>query len=468
MSLTTAAPIGLPARKTGLLRTDFLFGYGLVIGFVLATGGLVLVHAGSFLQFAYPMGATSLAVFLYRWRRSVYVAYVWWIWLFTPEVRRLVDFQTRYHSVSPIMITPLLVTLLTMAYLLAKPKAVLRRKMLPFSVFGLVLIYGLIVGVIVSGPFAAIYDFANWFSPLCFGTYLLLDSANFKTNRTALISANMTGLLATAGYGLYQFYRFPPWDAFWVNNANLHSLGQGVAEAVRLFGPLNSPLPYGIALMIPLTFAWVTRGPVRILGAFIGFPAFGLSLVRFAWIGWVVAVGYLLARMGGKIRIRIVVSAIIVAVLAYPLVTVGPAADALSKRFSTFGNIQQDGSVQARTSEYRENLIAAFSQPLGLGLGSNSVAAGKIAASTQTGFDSGILLIPLIFGWTGAILILWVLASLGFRTLAIARSKTDNIGLAAAGVYLAMLLQPIGEVSFAGFLGLATWCFAAIAYRGKP
>ena len=466
MSLIASTPMNLPRRSRGFLRPNFIFGYGLIITFIFFVAGLIVIHEGSVLQFGYPLGAGCLAFFLYAWRRSVYVAFVWWIWLFTPEVRRLVDFQTSYHIVSIIMVTPLLVTLISISYVLRTPRRLLNRKVLPFSVFGLVLIYGLCVGLIVAGPAAALYDFASWFSPLCFGTYLLLDGERFNENRNAFISANMIGLLGTAAYGLYQFYHFPPWDAYWLTNSNLHSGGQGIAEDVRLFGPLNSPLPYGIALMIPLTLALVTKGPVRIVGAFIGFPALGLSLVRIAWLGWLLAATYLLTRMGGKARIRVVLSAIVIAILAYPLVTVGPVADAISKRLASFNNIQQDGSYQARASLYGREVAGALSQPIGLGLGTASIAS-KLSTGTEGGFDSGILELPLVFGWVGSLLIVWVLVVLAIRTLAIARSKTDRIGLAAAGIFLGMLLQPVGEQSFAGFLGLATWCFAAIAYRGK-
>jgi hypothetical protein len=174
-----------------------------------------------------------------------------------------------------------------------------------------------------------------------------------------------------------------------------------------------------------------------------------------------------LARIGGRTRIRVVISGLVIAALAYPLVTVGPVANALSARLSTFNNIQQDGSFQARVSIYEGYVVECLSQPIGLGLGSASIAS-KLGGGTEQGIDSGILEIPLVFGWPGAALIFWAMSVVAMRVLPIAKSKTDKIGLAAGGIFLGMLLQPLGEVSFAGILGIVTWAFAAIAYRGKP
>ena len=466
MSISLSTPLPLRRRKPAWMRQSFIYGYGLVILFIMAVATLVLMHGGSVLQYAYPLGALLLGLFLYLYRRGVYIAFVWWTWLFTPEVRRLVDFQTAFHSLSVVMLTPLLVTLLSFIHVAQRPKQMLKRKMLPFLLLGLTLLYGLLIGFVVSGPAAALYDFVSWFAPLCFGAYLLLDSERFAENRQAFVLANMIGLLVTAAYGLYQFYHFPPWDAFWLANANFASAGQGLAEDVRLFGPLNSPLPFGIALMVPLVLALVTKGPVRIVAAFLGFPAFGLSLVRFAWLGWVLGVGFLLARMGGKLRIRIIVTSLIVAVLAAPLITVGPVASSLSKRLATFSNLRQDASLQAREGLYETVAGEAISQPIGLGLGANS-AGSKLSAAGGGGFDSGVLLIPLVFGWIGTITIVWSLGTLAMRALFAGRRTGDNISLAAGGIFAAMILQILGTNSLVGFLGVATWTSAVIASRGR-
>lgn len=105
------------------LSTNRLMGsYAPVLGLVVVTAVMVLGHAGGLLNYAFPIMAAGLAFFLFRVRQNIYVAFVWWIWLFSPLVRRLADFQSGYHVVSPVMLSPLLVTLVAAIPLLRRPR----------------------------------------------------------------------------------------------------------------------------------------------------------------------------------------------------------------------------------------------------------------------------------------------------------------------------------------------------------
>jgi hypothetical protein len=84
--------------------------YLAVVGFALLTLAMVAVHGGAAVNFAFPLLATSLGGALFVYRRSTYVAYTGWVWLFTPEVCRLVDYKTDSHTIGRVMLTPMLVT----------------------------------------------------------------------------------------------------------------------------------------------------------------------------------------------------------------------------------------------------------------------------------------------------------------------------------------------------------------------
>ncbi len=453
------------ARRRGFaISTRFIGGYGLVLLFVLLMAGLFDIHGGRVVNIIYPLLGTALGVLLFAYRRGVYVAFVWWVWMFTPEVRRLADYQSGYHQISPIMVTPLLVTMIAGTVILSRPRFLLRRSILPFSLFGAALVYGLGIGVISNGVAPAIYDFANWAIPLAFAIYLLQDVAGFAENRAALLNAMIVGLLGTSLYGLYQFYHFPPWDQYWLAQAKVASAGPGVAEQVRLFGPLNSSGPYGIALMAPLVFAQAVKGPLKIIASVFGYPAFGLSLVRSAWGGWAIALVYLVGRAGGKMRLRVIVGGSIIALLAYPLITVGPVADALSKRFATFSDIQNDGSYQARQTLYETFTITAFSDPIGIGLGGNGLAT-RLGSQVVQGFDSGVLDIPFVFGWPGGVMMICSLALLVARCVGGGSRQADTVALAAVGVVFATLFENIFGPSFSGVSGIVLWSAAALAYQ---
>jgi hypothetical protein len=437
-------------------------GYGMVLGFAAATAALVLIHGGGILNVGFPLMATTVAGALFIMRRSVYVAFVWWIWLFTPLVRRLVDYQTVYHNISPVMVTPLLVTGFALISLLRRPHFVLRRSMLPFFLLLLVMSFALLVGVITNGVLPAVFDFASWLLPISFAIHLMMFPKEYAETKTALVFAIISGLLLISAYGLYQFYHMPPWDAYWINASRFHTAGQGYAEQVRVFSTLNSPGPYAVILMGSLVFVMVVKGPLRLAAGAFGLPSFGLSLVRSAWGGWVIAALFVIWRVGGKTRLRMVAAGLAVALVAVPLMTAGPVAIELSKRFASLYDIQQDQSFEARESLYENATVAAISAPIGVGFGQLGVAA-KLTSGDAVIFDSGLLQIPLEFGWVGGATFIWAVGTLLLRALNVTSHTNDRIAIAGGGLFLASLTQNVFSSSFSGVMGMGLWVGLVLA-----
>jgi hypothetical protein len=216
-------------------------GYFTIFGFAAGTAGMVLAHGGSILNYAYPLLATVLALFLFAMQRNIYLSFVWLIYLFTPLVRRLVDFHTLYHKVSPVMFTPLLVTLIAFIPLLRNPRFMLQRNLSDFLLILVVFIYGLAVGLALNSLAATVYDFLNFFVPFGFGLAFMADSSGYLRNRASFLSTVMFGLLLISIYGIYQFRNMPPWDAYWLRQSGFGSAGPAIANQIRLFGPSNSP-----------------------------------------------------------------------------------------------------------------------------------------------------------------------------------------------------------------------------------
>lgn len=445
-----------------LASKSLLSGYGAVAGFAVLTAGLVVVHGAGLLNLGFPVLATILAFYLFLSHRNVYVAFVWWIWLVSPLVRRLVDYQTGYHSVSPVMLSPLLVTVFASLPVLLNPRFVLKRSVTPFLMVTIVYIYGLVTGCLSGSVAAALFDFASSAAPLGFAWFLMTDSKGYTENRKAFLFSSNLGLLLISLYGLYQFYQMPAWDAFWLRSSNFASAGKAIAEQIRLFGPLNSPGPYGAALMLSLVYVLVTKGPLRIAAGGVGFPAFGLSLVRSSWLGWAAAAIYLVIFAGGKTRIRIVWLAFVLALVAYPIVTVGPVADTLAKRLASFNHLQQDRSYVSRQEIYEYTTVNALSNPVGAGFGGNGVGT-KLSDTPVAGFDSGILQIPFEFGWIFGALYFWALLAIGFNITTSARKTSDSIVIASAGIYLALIVENIGAPTWGGVYGMTMWIGAAFA-----
>ena len=74
------------------------------------TVGLMGAHAGGLLRFAYPLVAVALGVYLEGTSPSRYVVLVVWLWVLSPLVRRLGDYQAGFQDPSLIILTPYLVT----------------------------------------------------------------------------------------------------------------------------------------------------------------------------------------------------------------------------------------------------------------------------------------------------------------------------------------------------------------------
>jgi hypothetical protein len=422
----------------------------------------LLAHAGSVLNLGFPVLAAALALALFIGRPAVYVAFVWWIWLFTPEVRRLVDYQSGYHNLSPVMVTQLLVTSFALTGVLRRRHFLFRRSAQPFLIYALALCYAFAVGVIDSGFLPACYDFATWLFPPAFGLFLMSDPKRFEEMWRELLFAIISGLLAISLYGLYQFYNLPPWDAYWLAQSRPTLSGLGVAEQVRVFGPLNSAGPYADVLMTSLVFALVAKGPLRVAAAGFGFPAFALTLVRSAWGGWLLASLFILWRVGGKTRLRIAALACAAALVAVPLITAGPVEDVVSARFGSFNHIQQDSSFVARQSLYVNFFTSAFEQPIGIGLGEIGLAS-KLTTGNTTVFDSGLLQIPYEFGWAGGAFFLWAVGSISLRAYNAAARSKDRVVIAGAGVFFALLAQNVFSSTFGGVLGILLWVGLALA-----
>jgi len=94
---------------------------------------MILIRQADLLYYLYPALALLLGIFLYCRNRPMYLGYTLWIWFLTPLIRRLVDYQIGWHSISFVMLTPYLVTLIAVFTLLKHlPAMVSKRYLYPY------------------------------------------------------------------------------------------------------------------------------------------------------------------------------------------------------------------------------------------------------------------------------------------------------------------------------------------------
>jgi hypothetical protein len=457
-NLTTAR--AEPSAGGGFFRTDPKH-WAAQAGLCFVTLVLIAAHQGTVLTLAFPVLATMTGLWLYFKSPARYVAFMWWLWFLSPEVRRLADFaKGAFTPTSLIQIAPLAVTMISGLTLLRHYQILAQRRGLPILLILLGLAYAFLVGVIGSGPLAAIYDLANWVYPILIGFHIMANSRRYPEYRDAIVSAFVWGMLIMGAYGIVQFFIMPPWDALWMLGSQMNSQGDPVPYGVRVFSTMNSSGPFAFAMMGALVFVLAAAQRVRWLAGAVGFISFCLSLVRSTWGGWVIALMIQLVKSSNRVRLRIVFSAIVLAGLCVPLLAVGPVADRLTARLSSMTNLSDDQSYEARNQFYAQFAQTAFTDVSGEGLGATGTSTKLSNDGGELGkygnFDSGVMNIPFVLGWPGTLLylsgILWLLMRAVRASFAMRDDKYVSACLSLGLAVFAMLVFTNSLIGTGGLL----------------
>ncbi|MBB2929146.1 glucose-6-phosphate isomerase [Paraburkholderia silvatlantica] len=424
MDVTTAIPAPAPApaspqgRRRGGLRT--LLGRDTLppLALWVFTALLIGAHQGTVLTLAFPVLSIAVGFWLYFVNPVRYIGFMWWLWFLSPEVRRLADYgKGGFTPTSLIQVAPLAVTMISGISLLRYYPILGQRRGLPLLLALLGIGYAFVVGVVGSGPAAAVYDLANWIYPFLIGFHIMVLTRQYPECSKTIINTFIYGMLVMGAYGLVQFFIMPPWDAMWMIGSDMNSQGDPVPLGVRVFSTMNSSGPFAFAMMGAMVFVMAAKHRVRWIAAAFGFFSFALSLVRSTWGGWAIAMVIQLMKSSNKVRIRIIISAVVLAGVCVPLLTFGPVADRMQQRLNTLVNLKDDQSYEARNQFYADFAKKAFTDVTGEGLGATGASTKLSSNNGQLGqygsFDSGVMNIPFVLGWPGTLLymsgVLWLL-----------------------------------------------------------
>jgi hypothetical protein len=194
---------------------------------LLLLGAALLAAAGGgrLVELGLPLVVVVLAARLLRRSPEQYLELVLWCWLLIPMVRRVVDLHTGYSSLSPVMLVPPLVSCLCLVPVLMRCRELAPAGRALFAVALPVLGYGLAVGVVRNGPAPALAALLNWLPAVALGLWLAGSGPSTAQVREVLRRVALWGTLLLGGYALVQFFVLPAWDAFWMANAELSSIG---------------------------------------------------------------------------------------------------------------------------------------------------------------------------------------------------------------------------------------------------
>lgn len=421
------------------------------------------------LQFAYPLAALLAGALLY-WKYPLsYLGFTWWMWMVSPEVRRLVDYQNGFDASNPISLAPYLVTALALFTLLRHlPKLQLDR----YLSIGLILLgisYGYVVGVISVGPAAATFDLLKWLLPVVFAFYLMVHWRSYPEHGRAIERVFAWGVLLLGLYGLWQYLSPPPWDIYWMESAPIDSIGLPEPFRVRVFSTLNSPGPFSVVIMAGLLLLLSRGSTLRWPALGVGLVAFLLSLVRSTWGASVLAVLFMISQQS-RLRSRLLISMMVTIVLATPLLYISPVAEGIGERLGTVTNLEDDTSFQERLNFYRDFAPQAFLNPLGSGMGTTGVATKLNSSGGELGelgnFDGGVMEIPLTLGWPGSVLYVGGLLCLVRRALR-GEGRGDLLIVAGKGIIVGMLAQIVFDNFSIDVKGMVFWTFLGLTLAAQ-
>lgn len=430
---------------------------------------LVLTAAGATarltmfsLQAGCALALVILIVGLYVRDRTAGLVAVWVFWLAAPFLRR-VFFVYEPLDTEPLALAPFVATAAVAGLELTKVSLSARGlRLLRLVVAGYAI--GVPLGVLIAPTSAAFALFAYLTAAGCFVIgYREVDEGR----RLALPAALMVATPLLALYAFHQYYLpLPEWDAVWFENADIGTAGSPDGDRVRVWGTLNSPgtfaLILGVAGVAFIALARLT--PANLIGALAVLGALALTYVRSAWLGLVVAVLAVgLASRGAAIK-RVAPLLLVMVALA-PLALSDATGAALGERVTTFQNLEQDESADARINRPLGLVPFAVSQPLGRGVG----RAGEASQlSDRGGFrhtDNGYLSLVFQVGPIGFLLVMAALLMALRSALRNVRRRREATDVFVLGVLAFLMTILLAGDAFYGVGGMILWYMAGLAVR---
>ncbi|MEP6695490.1 MAG: hypothetical protein ABJA34_01280 [Pseudonocardiales bacterium] len=416
--------------------------------------------------------ATALGLggyFLYRRHWADYLEFTLWLWLLDPLVRRVADYSSHFHRVSLILLAAPLLSLACLPWVPQWRVPVYRDVLVAMAVAASVFCYGIGTGVLYVGVSAAADAGVNLLGPVALGLFLLTAPIDPGALRACFSRVALLGGLILGAYGMVQFFLLPPWDAQWAIDSGITAVGAIVPESLRVFGTLNSPGPYALALVSLILLGVAARGysiVLRTASVGVALIGLGLSLVRSGWIALAVALMLLLfARRVSRIGLL----AGVLAVVAGLALLGGPIAATVSNRFhSSVSAGSNDYSLQQRIAFQTSIIGPSLTDPFGRGLGSTGTASRLAAAAPSAtlvgSFDSGVFEALFTLGSIPGLFLL------GTTILAVTRAWRRALRrpaylafIASASVALAVTL--LFTNVYLGIYGVLLW--TTLGYSGR-
>lgn len=434
-----------------------------------AVASLYWTNNAELLIFLFPFLSIVVGGLLYFARPALYMGFMFWIWFVTPFMRRIVDYQlNQFTAVNMIMLTPFLVSALTVFTFLRFGLLLRKRMYLPFLLTFTGVMYGYGIGIMKTGFFGATFNLIEWIVPLLVGFHLLIFWKEYPEHKRVIKSTFTMGIIVTGFYGILQFIAPAPWDVFWMESSGMTSIGHPEPFRVRVFSMLNAPGPFAMILMAGLMLLFDGKGMMSKVALVPGYASFLLATVRGAWGGWLLALLFVITKMTGQMRTRLIGLLVFGAIMMVPLQIMSPS-DSLGRvedRMGTFSNLEEDGSFNARMHMYQDRSINFLKNPVGEGLGFIGGGSRNEEGSTRN-LDSGILALFVSLGWLGTALYLGGIGVMVYDIMHKRKWGQDQFVIIVTGVALSFLALMVMANQVLAIKGIILWVFLSFGLGSR-
>ena len=408
----------------------------------------------------YMLGGVGIAWFTMRRSPWLYLSATMWFWLLTALVRRVIEWRSGFHPTDPILATPNLMALLMLKPILTTPGLLSRREVAPGMLVAVSVTYGLCIsffrGDVLAGAVAA----ADWLAPMFYLFYVVANSHEIGSLQPHLRAFLLLSMAVTVPYGLVQYFFLLDWDAAWMINSEMNSIGQPFPLQVRVFGTTNHPGFLATWLGFCILLAPFLRS--KVLLALVPPTVFLLVLTLVRSVYGAVALALLLSALLGRGHALkpLMTVVLVLASLSAGLALVSPVvAGNIIARLQTFENLGDDDSAQTRKLIYQQMPDVIAAHPLGLGIGALGRGAVASGDADLIHVDSGPLAAYLALGWAGGSAYIMGLLFAAGQALAAARRHPSPLVLAfACAAICPLAIFPF--INVINFSGTVMWlCF---------
>jgi hypothetical protein len=431
-------------------------GLGLLLLYLALFGFLLWGQHADLLNYYYPVASLLIAFWFYWEMPAFYLGFVWWIWFLTPFVRRIIDYQLGAYSLDPLsMLTPFAVVMLTIFTFFRYGRRLMNPVYKPFLFVLVSIAYGMGIGLAQGvAPVSALLQLLEWLSPVLLGFHVAIMWHEYPAQQRAIQSTFTWGLVIMGFYGVFQFFFAPGWDTMWMEGSRMTSIGHPEPMEIRVFGTLNAPGPYAMIMLAGVILLFNGSSLFSRLAAGPGYAGFLLAMVRGSWVGWVLSIMYLVYRLQGVLKVRLMYILGVGIILMLPLMMFGPVSDKLNERVDSMTSLEQDGSFQARSDLYGQASTLILGNPLGNGLGKFT-------------FDSGIITIFYVLGWPGTALYIGGLLVLLFHAMRCTAANTDQFTVILTSIVVSYFILMGASNQLTGVKGCIVWGFLGMTVASR-